>query len=476
VTVTTAGAQQLLAAGRPIPLTAARRLSRLQPDTRVDARRHGSHDHRARTVTIPKTGGQVRRSNSPVCDADLGDADRRCRAQLATAGPPGRSGPTPGGTSPQLVRSVHVRSGRPPSGAQPPLQAGSGWDQRDESPTRLPGASAVNFFPRPSAKLLGHRSRLRSRDLPGRLGVADVTVTTPNGTSSINSGRPASRTRLDHHPPPARLPSATGALRTGSSGGRSRAVLHPPRPGHDCALRIRGSTRRSCISPSNTSPPPRKRRGSDFSSHTVLSVDCLGSCQRAAPLPYSCDHSAGTTVARMLRSRPQDPPPAPPSWADRSTPTRQRARCSSDHRQFHPDHRGAQIPNGALINALHGTAAITATGGNNSRTWRGAAKIKSSAKGQSRLLGERSAAPSSGHPGSLGLRTLSLVRGASFAERRRTQLLDHNQGTVARSSKTDLQLVMAADNHGKVPHKGRYVRPQPFAARCGRSPDRCDGR
>ena len=145
--------------------------------------------------------------------------------------------------------------------------------------------------------------------------------------------------------------------------------------------------------------------------------------------------------------------------------------------KFIPITEVRQIPNGAIINALHGTVAlITAAGPAGRTSRRPPGPSARSRRPRPRPRRERSAAPSSRSPRTTpGSRRSSLVE-ARFAGAPDVRKLQdaQRQGDGRRALKKTLQLLHGQDNHGKFRTKGRY------AAATTRGTvwsiaDRCDG-
>ena len=146
--------------------------------------------------------------------------------------------------------------------------------------------------------------------------------------------------------------------------------------------------------------------------------------------------------------------------------------------KFIPITEVRQIPNGAIINALHGTVAlITAAGGSSTATCRRPPREEQEAKGQGHdSEGNVRRRRLQGPQDHSGLATLSLVEGASFAGAPTYASCQTHSGkaTVAALSKKSLQLLKGSDNHGKFRTKGRYAAAT-VRGTVWSIADRCDG-
>jgi hypothetical protein len=221
--------------------------------------------------------------------------------------------------------------------------------------------------------------------------------------------------------------------------------------------------------------------GSDFSSHSV-SATLSGLVPNALyHVRLVATNTAGTTFGPDATfTTKADPPPAPPKLGGSFNVQPVTGLVFVEiNGKFVPLTEVRQIPNGAIINALHGTLVlITAAGGAGPAQVSQAArtnhkKPKVKATTQKGTFGGAVFKVTQAHS---GLATLSLVEGAGFpgAPTFASCKTHSAKATVAALSRRTLQLLHGSDNHGKFRTKGRY------AAATTRGTvwsvaDRCDG-
>jgi hypothetical protein len=221
--------------------------------------------------------------------------------------------------------------------------------------------------------------------------------------------------------------------------------------------------------------------GSDFSSHTIV-ASLSGLVPNALyHVRLVATNSAGTTFGPDATfTTKEDPPPPPPKLGGSFNAEPVKGLVFVEiNGKFIPITEVRQIPNGAIINALHGTVAlITAAGGSNSANVSQAVKTnskkpKAKVTTQKGTFGGAVFKVTQDHS---GLATLSLVEGASFAGAPTYASCSTHSGkaTVAAVSKKTLQLLKGSDNHGKFRTKGRYAAAT-VRGTVWSIADRCDG-
>ena len=226
---------------------------------------------------------------------------------------------------------------------------------------------------------------------------------------------------------------------------------------------------------------PSQNVGSDFSSHTIV-TSLSGLVPNALyHVRLVATNSAGTTFGPDATfTTKEDPPPPPPKLGGSFNAEPVKGLVFVEiNGKFIPITEVRQIPNGAIINALHGTVElITSAGGSTSATASRAAKTKSKkpttkVTTQKGTFGGAVFKVTQVHS---GLVTLSLVEGASFAGAPTYASCQTHSGkaAVAALSKKTLQLLKGSDNHGKFRTKGRYAAAT-VRGTVWSIADRCDG-
>jgi hypothetical protein len=226
---------------------------------------------------------------------------------------------------------------------------------------------------------------------------------------------------------------------------------------------------------------PAQNVGSDFSSHTVT-ASLSGLVPNALyHVRLVATNSAGTTFGpdATFTTKEDPPPPSPKLGGSFNAQPVNGLVLVKINGKFIPITEVRQIPNGAIINALHGTVAlITAAGGSSPANVSQAArtkrkKPKAKATTQKGTFGGAVFKVTQDHS---GLATLSLVEGAGFAGAPTYASCQTHSGkaTVAALSKKTLQLLHGSDNHGKFRTKGRYAAAT-VRGTVWSIADRCDG-
>jgi hypothetical protein len=191
-------------------------------------------------------------------------------------------------------------------------------------------------------------------------------------------------------------------------------------------------------------------------------------------------NSAGTTFGPDATfTTKEDPPPPPPKLGGSFNAEPVKGLVFVEiNGKFIPITEVRQIPNGAIINALHGTVElITAAAGNTANVSRDAKtntkKPKAKVTTQKGTFGGAVFKITQDHS---GLATLSLVEGAGFAGAPTYASCQTHSGkaAVAALSKKTLQLLKGSDNHGKFRTKGRYAAAT-VRGTVWSIADRCDG-
>jgi hypothetical protein len=314
---------------------------------------------------------------------------------------------------------------------------------------------------------------------PAGSGTADVTVTTPSGTSAVSG---ADRfTYNPSTPPPSSPVVLTGAPSVHGSGAAAlEGSVNPqglPTNAHyeyglDSQFRASGG-------PIYDQSTPSQNVGSDFSNHTVV-ASLSGLVPNALyHVRLVATNSAGTAVGpdATFTTKTDPPPPLPKLGGSFNAQPVKGLVLVEIHGKFVPLTEVRQIPNGAIINALHGTLTLITSAGNGSANVSQARtkgkKPKVQTKTQKGTFGGAVFKVTQDHS---GLATLSLVEGASFpgAPTFASCKTHAGKAVVAALSKRTLQLLRGKDSHGKFRTKGKY------AAATTRGTvwtiaDRCDG-
>jgi hypothetical protein len=348
--------------------------------------------------------------------------------------------------------------------------------------TDFTGASMVNFGATPAASFSVVDAAHITATSPAGSGTAEVTVTTPNGTSSINPADRFTYNASTTTPPPGSPMVATGAPSVKSSNGAALEGSVNPQGlpttadyeyGLDSKFRASGPVYDQSTATQNV--------GSDFSSHTVTAT-LSGLVPNALyHVRLVATNSAGTTLGPDATfTTKADPPPPPPKLGGSFNAEPVKGLVFVEiNGKFVPITEVRQIPNGAIINALHGTVVlITAAGGN------GPAKVSQAARAKRKQPKAKVTTQKGTFGGAVfkvtqdhsGLATLSLVEGAHFpgAPTFASCKTHSGKAAVAKVSKRTLQLLHGSDNHGKFRTKGRYAAAT-VRGTVWSIADRCDG-
>ena len=409
--------------------------------------------------------------------------------QIIAVAPAGSAGAqdvrvtTPGGTS--ATSSADRFTFVPPptvTGVSPSSGPAAGGTSVTITGMDFTGASAVHFGASLASSFSVVSATQFTATSPAGAGTADVTVTTPSGTSATGAADQFTYDAAKITPPPSSpvvltgapsVHSSSAAALEGSVNPQGLATTAHYEYGLDSQFRAAG--------PVYDQSTPSQSVGSDFSSHTVVA-------SLSALVPNALYHvrlvatnSAGTTVGPDATfTTKEDPPPPPPKLGGSFNAEPVKGLVFVEiNGKFIPITEVRQIPNGAIINALHGTVAlITAAGGSSSANVSQAAKTKSKkprakVTTQKGTFGGAVFKVTQDHS---GLATLSLVEGASFAGAPTyASCQTHSaKATVAALSKKTLQLLKGSDNHGKFRTKGRYAAAT-VRGTVWSIADRCDG-
>ena len=433
-------------------------------------------------VTIVGTnlaGASVEFGNTPV------SPDTNTPTLITARSPAGSSSVPVKVTTPGGSDSSHQFTFVPPptvTGVSPSSGAAAGGTSVTITGTDFTGASAVHFGASQAASFSVVTATQITATSPAGAGVADVTVTTASGTSATGAADQFTYD-ADQIPPPPSSPvvltgapsvhSSSAAALEGSVNPQGLATTAHYEYGLDSQFRASGSV--------YDQSTPSQSVGSDFSSHTVV-ASLSGLVPNALyHVRLVATNSAGTTVGPDATfTTKEDPPPPPPKLGGSFNAEPVKGLVFVEiNGKFIPITEVRQIPNGAIINALHGTVAlIMAAGGNSTANVSQAAKAKSKkpkakVTTQKGTFGGAVFKVTQDHS---GLATLSLVEGASFAGAPTYASCQTHSGkaTVAALSKKTLQLLKGSDNHGKFRTKGRYAAAT-VRGTVWSIADRCDG-
>ena len=409
--------------------------------------------------------------------------------QIIAVAPAGSAGAqdvrvtTPGGTS--ATSSADRFTFVPPptvTGVSPSSGPAAGGTSVTITGTDFTGASAVHFGAGQAAGFSVVNATQITATSPAGAGIADVTVTTASGTSATGAADQFTYDAAKITPPPSSpvvltgapsVHSSSAAALEGSVNPQGLATTAHYEYGLDSQFRASG--------PVYDQSTPSQSVGPDFSSHTVV-ASLSGLVPNALyHVRLVATNSAGTTVGPDATfTTKEDPPPPPPKLGGSFNAEPVKGLVFVEiNGKFIPITEVRQIPNGAIINALHGTVAlITAAGGNSTANVSQAAKAKSKkpkakVTTQKGTFGGAVFKVTQDHS---GLATLSLVEGASFAGAPTYASCQTHSGkaTVAALSKKTLQLLKGSDNHGKFRTKGRYAAAT-VRGTVWSIADRCDG-
>ena len=437
------------------------------------------------SVTI--TGANLDNPTAVNFGANTATIDSHSATQIVATSPPGSAGTvditvtTAGGTS-AASAADHFTYAAPPTvtGVSPASGPTLGGTVVTITGTDFASASAVHFGATSAASFSVDGPTQITATSPAGAGIADVTVTTPSGTSAINA-----TDRFTYNPsaPPPSSPvvltgapsvhRSSAAALEGSVNPQGLATTAHYEYGLDSQFRASG--------PVYDQSTPSQSVGSDFSSHPVV-ASLSGLVPNALyHVRLVATNSAGTTFGPDATfTTKADPPPPPPKLGGSFNAEPVNGLVFVEiNGKFIPITEVRQIPNGAIINALHGTVAlITAAGGSSSANVSQVAKTKSKkpkakVTTQKGTFGGAVFKVTQDHS---GLATLSLVEGASFAGAPTYASCQTHSGkaAVAALSKKTLQLLKGSDNHGKFRTKGRYAAAT-VRGTVWSIADRCDG-
>ena len=407
--------------------------------------------------------------------------------QIIAVAPAGSAGAqdvrvtTPGGTS--ATSSADRFTFVPPptvTGVSPSSGPAAGGTSVTITGTDFTGASAVHFGASQAASFSVINTTQITATSPAGAGTADVTVTTPSGTSATGAADQFTYDAAKIPPPPSSpvvltgapsVHSSSAAALEGSVNPQGLATTAHYEYGLDSQFRAAGAV--------YDQSTPSQSVGSDFSSHTVV-VSLSGLVPNALyHVRLVATNSAGTTFGPDATfTTKEDPPPPPPKLGGSFNAEPVKGLVFVEiNGKFIPITEVRQIPNGAIINALHGTVAlITAAGGSSTANVSQAAKGKKPKAKVTTQKGTFGGAVFKVSQDHSGLATLSLVEGASFAGAPTYASCQTHSGkaTVAALSKKTLQLLKGSDNHGKFRTKGRYAAAT-VRGTVWSIADRCDG-
>jgi hypothetical protein len=406
--------------------------------------------------------------------------------KLTAVAPTGSAGPqdvtvtTPGGTS--ATSSADQFTFVPPptvTGVSPSSGPAAGGTSVTITGTDLTGATAVQFGATPATSFSVDSSAQVTATTPAGSGTADVTVTTPSGTSAFNSSD-----RFTYNPstpPPSSPVVLTGAPSVHSSSAAAlEGSVNPQGLATTAHYEYGLDSQFRASAPNYDQSTLSQSVGSDFSSHTVV-ASLSGLVPNALyHVRLVATNSAGTTFGPDATfTTKEDPPPPPPKLGGSFNAEPVKGLVFVEiNGKFIPITEVRQIPNGAIINALHGTVElITAAAGNTANVSRDAKtntkKPKAKVTTQKGTFGGAVFKITQDHS---GLATLSLVEGAGFAGAPTYASCQTHSGkaAVAALSKKTLQLLKGSDNHGKFRTKGRYAAAT-VRGTVWSIADRCDG-
>jgi large repetitive protein len=406
--------------------------------------------------------------------------------QITAVSPSGSAGAkdvqvtTPGGTSTTSSADQFTFVAAPTvTGLSPSSGPASGQTSVTITGTDFTGATAVTFGATPASFSVAGPTKITATS-PAGSGVADVRVATPNGTSSITPADRFTYNPTKITPPPGSPMVATGAPTVKSSSGAAlEGSVNPqglPTTAHyeyglDSKFRASG--------PVYDQSTPSQNVGSDFTSHTVTAT-LSGLVPNALyHVRLVANNSAGTTVGpdATFTTKADPPPSAPKLGGSFNAEPVSGLVFIKINGKFIPITEVRQIPNGAIINALHGTVVLATAAGPS-----GPAKVSQAARAkrkkpkvttQTGTFGGAVFKVTQVHS---GLVTLSLVEGAGFpgAPTYASCKTHSGKATVAALSKRTLQLLHGSDKHGKFRTKGRYAAAT-VRGTVWSTADRCDG-
>ena len=222
---------------------------------------------------------------------------------------------------------------------------------------------------------------------------------------------------------------------------------------------------------------PNQSVGSDFSSHPVT-ASASGLVPNALyHVRLVATNGAGTTNGPdMTFTTSKAPAPAPPSLGKSFTGSATGLVLIEINGKFVPITELSKIPNGAIINALHGTLTLNTAGiGGTQHATLAAKKGKKKPKKPQTQTGKFGGAVFKVTQAHSGQATLALVEGAKFngAPTYASCTTKKGKAVAAGVSSKTLQLLHASA-HGKFRTKGRYSAAT-IRGTIWTIADRCDG-
>jgi hypothetical protein len=334
------------------------------------------------------------------------------------------------------------------------------------------GTTGVHFGPNAGTNVKVLNSGQITAISPPGTGTVDVTVTTPNGTSTTNSADLFTYIAPAPPPPgssPASAPAVSGGAptTTTSSGAGVAGIVNPGGApttayfeyGLDMSERGPGSS--STVYDQSTSP---QQVGSDSLNHTVA-ASLTGLLPGALyHIRLVATNSAGTTFGLdQAFTTPQGPAPPPPvlGQSENVQPVTGAVFIRLPSGAFVKLTGNQQIPNGAEIDALGGSLKITTATAKKGKTQQGVFggavfKLTQASGGASR-----------------GLATLAIVEGAFGGAPSYASCKTHKALEATAASSRTLQLLHASAK-GKFRTKGKYSAATVLGT-IWTVADRCDG-
>jgi hypothetical protein len=349
--------------------------------------------------------------------------------------------------------------------------------------TGLSAASSVSFGASAATGLrVDSDTQITATAPAGSAGTVDVTVTTPGGASS--PGAADRYTYVGPKPPPPPPPSTTKPAvisNDGSPSSSSQAGLagdvNPgglPTTAHFEYGLDRRYTTPGASGPNYDHSTPDQPLGSGFTAQTV-SASVSGLVPNALyHVRLVATNSAGTTFGPdQTFTTPKASAPSQPALGKSFNVSATGLVLIQINGKLVPLTQLTKIPNGTIINALHGTLTLTsaATGGTQHATIAAKNKKPSKPKTQTGKFGGAVFKITQSHS---GLATLSLVEGSvNGAPSYASCKAKPGNAVIARLSKRTLQLLHGSA-HGKFRTKGRYAAAT-IRGTIWTIADRCDG-
>ena len=388
--------------------------------------------------------------------------------QMTAVAPAGSAGAqdvrvtTPGGTS--ATSSADRFTFVPPptvTGVSPSSGPAAGGTSVTITGTDFAGASAVHFGAGQAAGFSVVDSTQITATSPAGAGTADVTVTTPSGTSATGAADQFTYDVAKIPPPPTSPVVLTGAPSVhGSNAAALEGSVNPQGLATTAHYEYGLDSKFRASGPVYDQSTASQSVGSDFSSHTVV-ASLSGLVPNALyHVRLVATNSAGTTFGPDATfTTKEDPPPPPPKLGGSFNAEPVKGLVFVEiNGKFIPITEVRQIPNGAIINALHGTVElITSAGGSTTASVLQAAKTKGK-KPKTKVTtaeGNVRRRRLQGHPG-------PFRPGIAFARRRREfrrsadvrKLPDaHRQGDGRGALQEDPSAAEGQRQPRKIPHQ-----------------------